>query len=276
MPAISGLWITAGAIVAALLLTILVRHRRRRTRTLAALAADRDDWVRCHPAVIASVADPAVLASDFARDPIVRIEGFLHPDALQSLRAEAESNISRMKRTYIPTHKKGCTLSYENIHHYAHGCLGFYHSPEVQRWISTVVGVPVQPTPDRDQSSLSVLCYNEAGDHIHWHYDHNFYRGRHFTVLLSLANQSSSGGVSQSTLKRKLPEGNEQVFDTSPNSLIVFEGAQVLHRASPTAEGDLRIMLSMTYCTDPRIHWLKEIARRIKDTAFYGLRALWD
>jgi hypothetical protein len=32
----------------------------------------------------------------------------------------------------------------------------------------------------------------------------------------------------------------------------------------------------MTFCTDPRIHPLKELARRIKDTAYYGPRALID
>ncbi|MEK6258093.1 MAG: 2OG-Fe(II) oxygenase [Planctomycetota bacterium] len=271
-----GLWIAVVTIVAAVLLTVLIRHRRHRTRTLAALAAERSDLLQHHPVVIASTADPQELANAFVGDPILRVGAFLHPAALRSLRAEAESNIPRMTRTYIPTHKKGCTLSYENIHRHAHGCLGFYHSPEVQRWVSTVLGMPVQPTPDQDQSSLSVLCYNEAGDHIHWHYDHNFYRGRHFTVLLSLANEAASGGVSQSTLNRKLPGGDEQAFDTSANSLVVFEGSRVLHRASPTAEGDLRIMLSMTFCTDPHTYWLKEFARRLKDTAFYGIRALWD
>ncbi len=276
MFASSGFWIAVPTLVGAVLLAVLIRHRRHRTRTLAALAAERSDWVRLHPVVVASIADPNELAVGFARDPILRIGDFLHSDALQTLRAEAESNIPRMKRSYIPTHKKGSTLSYENIHHHAHGCLGFYHSPEVQRWVSTVVGVPVQPTPDQDQSSLSVLCYNEAGDHIHWHFDHNFYRGRHFTVLLSLANQSANGGTSQSTLNRKLPDGREQTFDTSANSLVLFEGSRVLHRANPTADGDLRIMLSMTYCADPRTHWLKEFARRVKDTAFYGIRALWD
>jgi hypothetical protein len=35
-------------------------------------------------------------------------------------------------------------------------------------------------------------------------------------------------------------------------------------------------MLSMTFCTDPRIHPVKELARRVKDTAYYGPRALID
>jgi hypothetical protein len=143
------------------------------------------------------------------------------------------------------------------------------------KWVSDIVGMKVEPTPDCDQSSLSLLCYREAGDHINWHYDHNFYRGRHFTVLLSLANESATGGLSQSSLMRRLSSGDETV-NTASNSLVIFEGSQVLHRASPTAEGDVRIMLSMTYCSDPRTGWLREFARRVKDTAFFGVRALWD
>ncbi|MBS0203350.1 MAG: 2OG-Fe(II) oxygenase [Planctomycetes bacterium] len=258
-----------------LLLVLLVRHRRYRRRTLASLASNRADWLRDHPLTI--VADPdETLAAEFAREGIVRIDRFLSPQCLQSLRGEAEASIDQMTPSFIPTHKKGRTLSYEKIHHYAPGCLSFYHSPEIQQRIAGLVGMPVFPTPDGDQSSLSILCYKEKGDHINWHYDHNFYRGRHFTVLLSLANEAASGGLSQSTLMRRLPDGTDQALDTSANTLVVFEGARVLHRAYPTAEGDLRIMLSMTYCADPRTSWLKEFARRIKDTAFYGIRALWD
>ena len=74
---------------------------------------------------------------------------------------------------------------------------------------------------------------------------------------------------------RKTTSG-EECIDTSPNVLVIFEGAKVLHRVTPTAEGDLRIMLSMTYCADSTTNPLKEFARRVKDTAFYGIRALWD
>src|SRR5262249_37848247 len=115
-----------------------------------------------------------------------------------------------------------------------------------------------------------------AGEHINWHFDHNFYRGRHFTVLFSLVNRSANGGNSQNRLERQHADGTIQAIDTSENSLVVFEGARVRHRATPAADGDLRVILSMTYCTDPRNSVLKEIIRRLKDTAFYGLRALWD
>lgn len=270
------LWVVgAVTLITALSLFVLIRHRIRRSLTLSELARQRTEWVQKHPISIASNVDRDVLASIFARERLVRIGDFLGTDSLHLLRTEAETNIPRMVPSYIPTHKKGKTLSYENIHRTAHGCLGFYHSSVMQDWVSSITGMKVFPTPDRDQSSLSVLCYNEAGDHINWHFDHNFYRGRHFTVLLSLANESQTGGLSQSQLMRRTDTGDETI-DTSPNTLVVFEGASVLHRASPTADGDLRIMLSMTYCADPRTNWFKEMARRFKDTAFYGIRALWD
>lgn len=271
----------------------LLRHRSRRVRHLSLLAAQRADILR-DAAIQIAAADPQHLAREFAREHITRVENFVTPDCLQTLRAEALAHIPEMKRTFIPLHKKGATLAYEQIHALAPHCLAFYHDPDIQQWISRVIGVPIVPTPDQDQSSLSILCYSEPGDHINWHYDHNFYRGRHFTVLLSLVNERVEGSgpsvagpttfdarpadtpLSQGTLQRRLPGGGIQDFDTSPNTLMVFEGARVRHRASPVGDHERRVILSMTYCTDPRISRYKEFLRRCKDTAFFGLRALWD
>jgi hypothetical protein len=120
-----------------------------------------------------------------------------------------------------------------------------------------------------------VLFYEKPGDHIGWHYDHNFYRGRHFTVLVPIVNRSADGGgLSAARLKVRVGEGEREI-STPPNRLIVFEGAKVLHKVTPIAGGERRIVWSMTYCTDPRNSALQGIARRVKDTAFFGLRALW-
>ena len=43
----------------------------------------------------------------------------------------------------------------------------------------------------------------------------------------------------------------------------------------PIAEGERRVVWSMTYCTDARNSAAQGLARRVKDTAFFGLRALW-
>jgi hypothetical protein len=254
----------------------LSRHRRRRRGTYRALAERRASRIAGRQPRLQGPPDPKTLHADFARNRIVRVEDILAAASLQALRAECEANRPRAERSFIPRHKKGGTLSYEAIHDRAPACLAFYHSQALREWLSGIVGERLVPTADHDQSSCSILYYDRAGDHIHWHYDYDFYRGRHFTVLLSLVNRSAEGGISSGRLQQRIEAGDVIDWDTSEGVLVLFEGARILHRASPVAEGDLRAMLSMTFCTDPRIHPVKELARRIKDTAYYGARALID
>jgi hypothetical protein len=254
----------------------LVRRHRRRSRVHRALADSRARLVAGRLPRLAARVGPVALREEFAREGMVRVEGFLAAETLAAIARECEASRHRAERSFIPAHKKGGTLSYEAIHRHAPACLALYHSPELHRWLSEVVGQPLSPTADHDQSSCSLLYYNRPGDHIGWHYDHNFYRGRHFTVLVSVRNRSARGGLSAGRLQRKNGGGAVEVVDTSENVLVMFEGARVLHRASAVEEGDERIMLSMTLCTDPRIGVAKELARRVKDTAFYGVRALVD
>lgn len=257
---------------AALAVSHRVGSRRRYYRELA---AKRVAAIRGNDPTLHAAPPPYELRRSFAREPIIRVADFLEEQSLARLRDEALAVAHRKKRSYIPTHKKGGTVSYEDLHRFCPACLAFYHGPVVQAWVTALVEQSVGPAGDHDQSANSLLYYDEAGDHIHWHYDHNFYRGRQFTALLNLFNRSKSGGLSASTLVYRALSGDEIEVDTRENSFVVFEGARVLHRATPTADGDVRIMLSMTYNTDARISALGEALRRVKDTAFYGMRVLW-
>jgi hypothetical protein len=216
------------------------------------------------------------LVKTFRNDWLVREDQFLEESSLKRLFEEATANAHRVVRTYIPLHKKGATVSYEDIHLHCPACLALYHSDAVRRWVEELVGQPVWPAGDHDQSACSILFYDQAGAHINWHFDHNYYKGRQFTALLTLTNRAGSGGVSGSRLMRKDEAGNAIDVETPENSLVLFEGARVLHRVSPADAGDLRIVLSMTFNTERRISRLGEFLRRCKDTAFYGLRVLWD
>jgi hypothetical protein len=175
----------------------------------------------------------------------------------------------------VPTHKKGGTVAYETMIASAPSIVAFYHAADLRDFISRIVGVRVQPTQIHDQNSLSVLYYDKPGDHIGWHYDHNFYRGRHFTVLIAMTNEGrAAGGLSHAELQARVA-GREIAVSTAPNTAVVFEGARVHHKVTPILAGERRVMLSMTYCTDPRSWWWQGVSRRLKDTAFFGIRALW-
>lgn len=265
--------VTLVTIIALSIVALIWRHAGR-SRFYRSLARKRREIVANHVPKFATDLEPTD-AQKFADAHIVRIDQLLDTSSLANLQAECLANHIHAERSYIPKHKKGGTLSYEAIHRSAPACLALYHSTAMRALVSKVTGTPVQPTADHDQSSCSLLYYDQTGDHIGWHYDYNFYRGRHFTVLVSLINRSDQGGLSKARLQRK-SGGEISNLETDENTLVIFEGAKVFHRATAIDPGEQRIMLSMTFCTEPHIHPLKELMRRIKDMAYYGPRVLFD
>jgi hypothetical protein len=207
-------------------------------------------------------------------DRIAVVERFLPPELFAKL-LEAAQRCRRTERSYLPGHKKGGTISYVELHEVAPEIVSFFHGRALTDFCSAMVGEALVPTPIHDQSSCSLLFYEKPGDHIGWHYDHNFYRGRHFTVLLPLVNEHRETGQPSSAQLVVRPGGPERVVPTAPNSLIVFEGARVRHKVTRLGENETRVVLSMTFCTDPKAPVFKEVARRFKDIAFFGIRALW-
>lgn len=189
--------------------------------------------------------------------------------------ASSVQSLSETERSYVPHHKKGGTIAYETLERWAPELTGIYRSRRMLGLISSLAGIAVEPTPDHDQSSCSILIYDRPGDHIGWHYDHNFYRGRHFTVLVPVVNRGAKPGTLSSARLLVRKDGSEKLIPTPPNRLIVFEGAKVRHKVTPVAQGERRVIWSMTYCSDPKNAAWQGAARRIKDTAFFGIRALW-
>ncbi len=207
-------------------------------------------------------------------DRFATVTDVLPATTFAALKVEAERLVAP-ERSFVPTHKKGGTVAYETLIASAPAIVRLYHSKSFQDFISRLVGVTVQPTPINDQSSLSVLFYDKPGDHIGWHYDHNFYRGRHFTVLVMLTNTGrAADGLSHGETRARIA-GQEVAVRAPPNTLTAFEGARVRHKATPIEANEQRLVLSMTYCTDPRARWWQGASRRIKDTAYFGVRALW-
>ena len=206
---------------------------------------------------------------------IVYFHDFLSEPEFNSIRDAAERQV-HTKRVNIPIHKRSEAISYHELQHSAPEVIAFYLSPELHAWCSDVIGARVQPTPAHDLSSCSLLIYDRPNDHFDWHHDINFYKGRHFTALLSLVN-TDAAGVDVSSAKLRIREdGVERVIPTDPNTLVLFEGAYVYHSVTRLSEGERRIILSMTFCTNTSASALQTFLRRGKDIAYFGLRALWS
>jgi hypothetical protein len=206
---------------------------------------------------------------------IICVPQFLNREVFLHLRRAAKRQVEAT-RVNIPTHKRGKTISYHELHESAPEITAFYLSSALHNWCSGVIGSRVRPTPWNDLSSCSLLIYDQPRDHIAWHYDINFYKGRHFTALLSLINEDASGTNLSSAELRTLEDGRETAVCTGPNTFVLFEGAYVKHSVTPLGEGERRIILSMTFCTNPSATPFQDLMRRGKDIAYFGLRALWS
>jgi hypothetical protein len=249
----------------------LVYAKSRRARLYRGLADRVAQITRDHEPDLAAVAARSLPGFEAG---LAVVPDFLPAASFAALAREAEQLVAP-ERSFVPAHKQGGTVAYETLIAAAPAIVACYHSAGLREIVARLVGTTIRPTPINDQSSLSVLVYNKPGDHIGWHYDHNFYRGRHFTVLLAIHNAGQAAhGLSHAMLEARLP-GREIAISTAANTLVVFEGARVRHRVTPIRDGERRLVLSMTYCTDPRSYWWQGWSRRLKDTAFFGPRALW-
>ncbi|MEI6739641.1 MAG: hypothetical protein WCK74_04940 [Gemmatimonadaceae bacterium] len=221
--------------------------------------------------------DPTAVATTYrAQDEFVAIDGWLPVDAVAPLAAEANALRPRINRNFVPGIKKGGSVSYFDVRAHAPAIHALYHDPAVIRWLETVTGETLLTCPEHDPHACALYYYTEAGDHIGWHYDTSFYRGKRFTVLLGLVQRSQSELVAQLYHKDPARDDVEVRTTTHPGTLVVFNGDQCWHCVTPSGAGDDRIVLSMEYVTDRRMGALQRVISTVKDAvAYFGIRALW-
>ena len=259
---------------------------------------------------------------------------------LAALKAEAARILQEgtAKRYNFAPGKAGAAVSYGTLQRVSPQLCDFYES--FAERVGQQLALPLRPTPPSDNSSLSLLVYSRKGDHIDWHYDLNFYKGRHFTVLVPLivegpvdaqlqvalpsgaercwradlapapvCHASASQETVEAILGRRyasssgnaFPQATVEAVPTEVGAVVVFEGAKVFHRVTPLgaskeawksswtpppsppngtpealqpsagSEEPLRVVLSMTFCTDDRSSLLSTYQRRLKDMTYFGL-----
>jgi alkylated DNA repair dioxygenase AlkB len=145
-----------------------------------------------------------------------------------------------------------------------------YTSPAFISQLSSLTGLDLRPAPDNDASSCGILVYSEPGDFIGWHTDPNHFHGNRIVVLISLVNEKTSGGLSSSWLHFKDDSNKVAKLQMPPNSMVVFNGSQVPHYASPLHEDERRIILSMTYCDTCVPSVLGIVSKNVKEWVLGG------
>jgi phosphatidylglycerophosphate synthase len=179
-------------------------------------------------------------------------------------------------RNYVPGHKQGGSVSRHTLDERAPFIGELYRSRALIGWLEELAGEPLQLSPPDDPHAYALYFYTRPGDHIGWHYDTSYYRGRRYTVLLGVIDHSScSLDYELHTREPGVPvvSGTVQI---PPGGLVFFDGDKLRHRITPLGAGEERVSLTFEYVTDPRMHPVRRVVSNLKDAvAYFGFRQVF-
>ena len=123
-------------------------------------------------------------------------------------------------------------------------------NPEFLQNVQSKTGIAnLQFVPKVDTNRLSLLYYKDEGDGIDWHVDGTIYMGDRWAGILTIVED-----IKESEAKLELkPNGKPATFpvDKMENTLVLFQGDQVQHRARPMLMDEQRIVVSLLFSTNP-------------------------
>lgn len=210
-------------------------------------------------------------AKQFQEKKLLIINHFLPEDYVKSFFVpEVNQCLPYVHRVKVGSFKKSGSISSQLLSQHAPELYALYHSPIMKQFVENVVGEPVQLCPDDDPHAVALYYYTEPGDHIGVHYDKSFYRGRRYTVLIGLIQDSHHSKLvcypgSHKFNRRKNPI---DVY-THPGTFVVFDGDVLWHEVTPLAENERRVILTMEYVTDNRMGKISRAVSHFKDRLLY-------
>ena len=123
-------------------------------------------------------------------------------------------------------------------------------NPKFLQKVQSKTGIAnLQFVPEVDTNRLSLLYYKDEGDGIDWHVDGTIYLGDRWAGILTIVED-----IKESEAKLELkPNGKPATFpvEKMENSLVLFQGDQVQHRARPMLMDEQRIVVSLLFSTNP-------------------------
>jgi hypothetical protein len=221
--------------------------------------------------------DLECLRREFAEQgAFLHLEHFL-PEQVSAQLAPAASVVnSAVNRNYVPGHKQGGSVSRHTIDAMVPFIAQLYRCPSLIAWLGKLCGEPLQASPAGDPHAYALYFYTRAGDHIGWHYDTSYYRGRRYTLLLGVIDESSCRLDYELHTRRPGAATVAGSLRLDPGALVFFDGDTLRHRITPLAEGEMRVSLTFEYVTDPRMRAWWRLFSNLKDAfAYFGLRQVF-
>jgi len=201
---------------------------------------------------------------------------FLNQETTQRLVAAVADVGGAVNRNYLPGHKQGGSIS-RHVLDAAAPCFGeLYRSPALLAWLANLTGERLQPVPLTDPHAYALYFYTRPGDHIGWHYDTSYYRGRRYTLLFGLIDESSCLLDYELHTRERDASTVAGSLRLAPGDLVVFDGDKLRHRITPLGCGERRVSLTFEYVTDQRMHpWWRLISNMKDAVAYFGVHQVF-
>ena len=130
--------------------------------------------------------------------------------------------------------------------------------------------------PEDDPHSCALYYYQQLGDHIGFHYDTSYYKGRRYTVLIGLVERSEHCRLVARVRKHgETEEIRETRIAMDPGTFVLFNGDKLWHAVTPLGKDEERIILTLQYVTNREMGPFKKMFSNLKDAvAYFGPAAL--
>jgi hypothetical protein len=219
---------------------------------------------------------PALRREFASQGAFLFIREFLAPEITRQLIAAVASVKTSVNRNYLPGHKQGGSVSRHTLEAQAPSISALYRSPALIDWLGRLAGERLQISPAEDPHGCALYFYTQPGDHIGWHYDTSYYRGKRFTLLIGLIDESSCRldyELHTREIGAAVVPGSVRI---PPGGMVFFDGDLLRHRITPASAGEERVSLTFEYVTDPGMHpWWRLISNMKDAVAYFGVRQVF-
>ena len=206
------------------------------------------------------------------------LDRFIPKKIVNPCLTEVERLRKNIYRNYLPGHKQGGSVSYYAIANESQesAILSLYRSRALRRFLSQLVKEELLLCPDDDPHSCALYYYTQPGDHIGYHHDRSYYKGKRYTVLMGLIERSERCRLVAHLPAPGTPTGvTEQSIPLDPGSLVIFNGDTLWHAVTPLGPREERIILTMQYVTDQEMGPFHRAFSNLKDVfGYFGPAAL--
>lgn len=184
-------------------------------------------------------------------------------------RALAEIDDARPTRSRVPFVRSAQHVGWRTLQRIAPTTTALYRSPVFVDWMTALVGKPMHLKHPSDDHACATYEYERAGDHMRFHYDTcGCDEGTSYSQLLSLHDRSTQRLIVDLHTTDGGPV-ERRVLQTLPGTLVIFCGSKVWHGVSPLGKHERRVILSMSYATDPTMPPWRWLYENVKDALLY-------